>query len=148
MSIHRHAIPQLLPDHIKLVSGPGCPVCVTATGSMNAIIALCQLKNMVICTFGDMIRVPGSHSSLENERALGKDIRIVYSPLDVLEMAEKEPQKLFVFVGIGFETTAPAVGVAILEAHEKKIKNFYVACLHKTMPQALKTLVKRRRITN
>jgi len=142
MNIFRFALKEMLPSNINLISGPGCPVCVTPTAYLDRTIALANLKNVMITTFGDMLRVPGSRSSLERERARGNSIKIVYSADDAVAAARKNSDKEVVFLGIGFETTAPTVAVSILSAKKTGIKNYSVLCGHKTMPEVLKTLVK------
>ena len=141
MAIHRHGIKKILPTNIRLISGPGCPVCVTANAYIDRAVAYSSLDNVSICTFGDMMRVPGSSSSLDRERARGSDIRIVYSPLDAVSIAEENPDQSVIFLGIGFETTAPTVAAAIQTAQQRKIANFFVSCAHKTMPNAMAALV-------
>lgn len=140
MAISKFGLRQLLPKNIRLISGPGCPVCVTAQNEIDSVIELAN-KNVVIATFGDLIRVPGNRSSLQAERAAGKEVKVFYSPLDALKYAEENPRKEVVFIGIGFETTVPTVAVTIKEAKEKNIKNYSVYCLHKTMPEALRALL-------
>lgn len=141
VSIARFALRDILPGSIKLISGPGCPVCVTPNEYIDKAIAIAGMKDVIITTFGDMVRVPGSYSSLEKEKANGRDIRMVYSSLDALEIAEKYPGKEVVFLGIGFETTAPTVAQSLIIARKGGIKNYSVLCGHKTMPEALKMLV-------
>lgn len=142
MSIFKNGIRNLIPGTIALISGPGCPVCVTAQNEIDAFIELAGEKDTIITTFGDLMRVPGTVSSLQKERADGKDIRMVYSTFDALEIAVKNPGKSVVFLGVGFETTAPTVAASILTARERKIENFFVYSAHKTVPQALSALVK------
>jgi hydrogenase expression/formation protein HypD len=141
MSIFKSGLRQLLPSNIKLISGPGCPVCVTSQGYIDTAIELSKDKNIIITTFGDMLRVPGNGSSLQEERALGRDIRIVYSPLDAVRISEENPNKEVVFLGIGFETTAPTIALSILKAYGDDIKNFSVLGSIKTMPNTMKALV-------
>ena len=141
VSIARYGIRKLLPPTIELVSGPGCPVCVTANRDLDRAIALARIPKAVVLTFGDMIRVPGSFSSLAQERASGKDVRVVYSPLDALQMAEKDPARPHIFLGVGFETTAPALAATVLEAGKRSVKNFFLFSVHKTVPQALRVLL-------
>jgi hydrogenase expression/formation protein HypD len=141
VALHRYGIPSLLPSTIKLVSGPGCPVCVTHIGFIDQAIALSHLDKTMIATFGDLIRVPGSHSTLEQAKAAGRKIQIVCSPLDALDLAQQHPDKQIVFLGIGFETTAPTSAAAILEAREKGIKNFSILSAHKIMPPAMAALI-------
>lgn len=140
MAISRYGLRQILPENIKLISGPGCPVCVTAQNEIDASISLAS-QGVTIATFGDLVRVPGNNSSLQEERAKGRDVRVFYSPLDALDYAMANPSKEVVFIGIGFETTIPSVALTIKEAYTKKIKNYSVYCLHKTMPKALEALV-------
>ena len=141
-AIHRFGIPSLLPDSIRLISGPGCPVCVTDNSFIDKAIAYSRKKNVIITTFGDLIRVPGSDSSLEKEKAAGADIRIVYSPLDALEIARENSDKKIIFLGIGFETTAPGTAVTVKEAERKNLRNFYLISAHKIMPPAMEVLIK------
>ena len=111
MSIHRFGIPSLLPGNIKLISGPGCPVCVTGSDFIDKAIAYSKKEKVIITTFGDLIRVPGSHSSLEKEKTAGADIRIVLSAMESLEIARNNNDRTVIFLGIGFETTAPGTAV-------------------------------------
>lgn len=141
MAICRHGIRSLLPDSIQLMSGPGCPVCVTPINYIDHAVALARRPDTIIATFGDLVRVPGSTSNLQREQAAGASIIIVYSPLDAVALAERSPGKTIVFLGVGFETTAPAVAGAVLTAHEKQLKNFHVLCAHKTMPNAMSLLL-------
>ena len=141
MSIFKHGIRTLLPDHIALLSGPGCPVCVTAQNEIDAFVSLSQKENVMIATFGDLLRVPGTSSSLQQEMSRGRDIRMVYSTSDALRLAEKNPDKEVVFLGIGFETTAPTVALSILDAAEKGIANYSVFCSHKRVPPVLTALL-------
>ena len=141
MSIMKYGIPSLLPEQIELISGPGCPVCVTGRQYIDHAVALARLENTIIATYGDLIRVPGSTSSLNEEKADGADIRMVYSTLEALEMAKTNPGKKIIFLGIGFETTIPSTAVAILEAEKNNIDNFYVLSSHKLMPPAMNALI-------
>ena len=141
MAIFRSGIRALLPETITLLSGPGCPVCVTPQQEINAFIEVARLKDVVVATFGDLLRVPGSRSSLEEERAEGREIRIVYSAFDALDLAESNPQKHVVFLGVGFETTAPTIAASIVEAQKRKLDNFSVLCAHKLVPPALSALM-------
>jgi len=141
VSIFRHGIRDLLPDTISLVSGPGCPVCVTAQGEIDAFIEIARKEDVIVTTFGDLIRVPGSASSLEKERAEGRDIRVVYSVMDALSIARENPNKQVVFLGIGFETTVPTIAAAVLTARKMKIPNFCLFSAHKTVPPALTALM-------
>ncbi|MBN1697845.1 MAG: hydrogenase formation protein HypD [Spirochaetales bacterium] len=140
-AIFKFGIRNLLPESIALLSGPGCPVCVTPNRFIDTAIELGRRPDFIITTFGDMIRVPGSRSSLLEERASGSDIRICLSPTEALSIAEDNPGKNTVFLGIGFETTAPSVAVSIIEARERGIAGFSVLSALKTMPEALYALL-------
>lgn len=141
VSIFRNGIKAVLPPHIVLISGPGCPVCVTATEEIDKSIKLCRRPDVIVTTFGDLIRVPGSESSLQKERANGADIRVVYSTSDALKIAANNPEKNVVFLGIGFETTAPTIAAAVLEAKREDAENFSVLVLHKLIPPAMDALL-------
>lgn len=140
MAIYQHGIRAMLPDQIRLISGPGCPVCVTPVGYVDHAVALSRRPEVMIATFGDMVRVPGSSSSLLHEQARGARLKIVYSPLDAVALAEKNPEQQVVFLGVGFETTAPTVAGAVLTAARKRLENFFVLCSHKTMPAPMAAL--------
>ncbi|MGQ9524328.1 MAG: hydrogenase formation protein HypD [Armatimonadota bacterium] len=140
MAIARYGIRSILPPQVKLVSGPGCPVCVTHQNDIDACVALAQLPDVTVTTFGDMMRVPGTGGSLEHHRALGADVRMVYSPMDAVRTAAAEPDRHVLFIGVGFETTAPAVASSILEADRLGLPNFSVYCAHKLIPPALEVL--------
>ena len=140
MAIHQHGIRGLLPDGIRLISGPGCPVCVTPVGYVDHAVALARREDVIIATFGDMVRVPGSSSSLHNEKARGADVRIVYSPLDAVALARKIPEKKVVFLGVGFETTTPTVAGAVLAAQSAELDNFLILSAHKTIPGPMAVL--------
>ena len=142
MAIHRFGLHALLPPNIHLVSGPGCPVCVSSQHFIDLAIAYSRIQGIIITTYGDLIRVPGSSTSLEKERAVGSDIRIVYSVLESLDIARQNPSKKVIFLGIGFETTAPATAAAIIKAKEENISNFFVLSAHKIMPPVMEALVK------
>lgn len=146
MSIARNGIRQLLPKNITLISGPGCPVCVTSQQEIDQFIKLARFEDVIITTFGDLMRVPGSHSSLQKERANGADIRVVYSTLDCLSIAENNPDRQVVFLGVGFETTAPTIAAAILEAQKRKLTNFSVISAHKLVPPALLALLDNKNV--
>jgi hydrogenase expression/formation protein HypD len=141
MSIARYGLRELLPRGMRLVSGPGCPVCVTAMADLDRVVALARLPEVTLATFGDLIRVPASRSTLAAERAAGADVRVVYSPRDAVQIAADEPDRQVVFAGIGFETTAPTVAASLLEARERGLTNFSVLSMHKTMPPPLKALL-------
>ncbi len=141
VTIFRYGIRQVLPKTIEMVSGPGCPVCVTANADLDKAIALSQVPRVIIATFGDMLKVPGSHSSLQKEKADGAEIRIVYSTMDALQIAEDNPDKSVIFLGIGFETTAPTIAASILQAEERRIKNYYILSMHKLCPPVIQALL-------
>ena len=141
VAIARNGIRALMPEGTRLASGPGCPVCVTSNHDIDTVIALARVENVTIATFGDMTRVPGSTSSLLKEQAAGRSIQIVYSPLDALKLAQDNPEREIVFVGVGFETTTPLVAMSIKRAKAMGLKNFSVFAAHKTMPGALETIV-------
>lgn len=140
-AIVRFGIDQLLPNSIQIIHGPGCPVCVTPSQVIDQAIALSQLPNVVLCTFGDMIRVPGSRESLAKTKARGANVRIVYSPMDALQLAKQTPDKEIVFLAVGFETTAPANAMAVYQAKKENIKNFSVLVSHVLVPPAIVTLL-------
>ena len=141
MAIARHGLTQMLPPTVELVSGPGCPVCVTATEEIDRAVKLAQTPGVLVATFGDLVRVPGSHSSLARERAKGAAVKVVYSALDALDLAKAHPQSQVVFLGIGFETTAPTVAAAVLMAQRTGLDNFSVLAAHKLLPPALAALL-------
>lgn len=141
VAIAKNGLRAVMPERVTLLSGPGCPVCVTANVDIDVAIELAKQPDIVITTFGDMMKVPGSYSSLAREKAEGRDVRIVYSPLDAIKMAQNESDKHVVFVAVGFETTAPLIAAAILRAKAAGLDNFSVFCAHKTVPIALGALV-------
>ena len=143
MSIARNGIKQLLPENVTLLSGPGCPVCVTPAGAIDRILELAEKKDVVIATYGDMVRVPGSTpgDNLARRRALGAQVKVVYSPIDAVELAENIPEKEIVFLGVGFETTAPGTAGAVLTAQEKNVRNFSVLSMLKSVEPALRALM-------
>jgi len=141
VTIFRYGIRRVLPSTIDMVSGPGCPICVTANADLDKAIALAQIPEVIIATFGDMLKVPGSHSSLQEVKANGADVRMVYSTMDALKIAEDNPGKSVVFLGIGFETTAPTIAASILQAEENGIKNYYVLSLHKLCPPVVRAIL-------
>ena len=135
MSIFRHGIKGILPKNIKLISGPGCPVCVTPLQYIDQAIQLAEKEEVIICTFGDMIRVPGTKGSLENARANGASIKIVYSPLDCINIAKQNLHKQIIFLAVGFETTSPVIGLTIKRAEMEAIQNFSIlSCLKQLFP--------------
>jgi len=140
-SIFRFGIRELLPSNVKMLSGPGCPVCVTDNRDIDYSLILAEMPNTIITTFGDMIRVPGSYKSLQDIKAEGRDIRVVYSCISALEIAEENPDKNVIFLGVGFETTAPTVAGAIIEARKRGIDNFFVYSMHKLTPPAMRSIL-------
>lgn len=143
MAIAKSGIRTLLPENIKLLSGPGCPVCVTPSEVIDRVLELSMNRNIIITTYGDMVRVPGSTpgDSLQRRRALGADVRIVYSPVDAVEIAKENPAREVVFLGVGFETTAPGTAAAVLTARDGDVKNFSVWSMLKTVEPALRALI-------
>jgi len=141
VAIMRNGIRQLLPPNIEMLSGPGCPVCVTANQDIDRAIALSSIPNVTVTTFGDMLKVPGSYSSLQKARAEGGDIRIVYSTQDALQIARDNPSRSIAFIGIGFETTAPTIAASIVQAAKENLNNYHVLCNLKMTPPAMKALL-------
>jgi hydrogenase expression/formation protein HypD len=141
MSIYRHGIQSIIPPSLKLLSGPGCPVCVTPNRYLDKAVAFSRVDDVIITTFGDMLNVPGSSTTLARERAAGRDIRMVYSPLDALAIARRNPDKKIIFLAVGFETTSPTIAGTLLEAFEADVSNFFASCAHKLIPPAMKLLV-------
>ncbi len=141
MAVARFGLKALLPPGVRLISGPGCPVCVTAQEDLDGFLALGQLPEVILTTFGDMVRVPGSHTSLDRLRAAGAAVQIVYSPFDAVALARRQPERHIVFFGVGFETTMPATALAVRTAAADGLANFSVFCVHKTMPAALRALL-------
>jgi len=141
VAIFRSGMKELLPSTIQLISGPGCPVCVTANEDIDRAIWLARQHRVITATFGDLVRVPGSYSSLHVERSKGADVRIVYGTLDALQIARDNPDREVVFLGIGFETTSPTVAAAIQQARAEGVENFSVFSAHKLLPPAMKALL-------
>lgn len=141
MAFAKTGVKQAIEKHVTLISGPGCPVCVTDQSSIDGMIELSRKKNVIVCTFGDMIRVPGSNGSLMDEKSKGGDIHVVYSPLDAVSIAKENPEKEVVFLGIGFETTIPLLGVAIDEAIRLEVNNFSIWMNTKLVEPILKYLM-------
>jgi hydrogenase expression/formation protein HypD len=142
VAILKHGLRQLLPQSVQLFSGPGCPVCVTATGDIDKIIGLSQQPGVIVATFGDLMRVPGSYASLQQSRAQGRDVRVVYSALEALDVARLNPQLKVVMTGIGFETTAPTIAASLLQAREEGLKNYLVFSVHKLTPPVIQAILK------
>lgn len=146
MAISGFGIRRAVDPRLRLLSGPGCPVCVTAQAEIDAAIGIAGEQGVAVVTFGDMMRVPGTRTSLEHEKAIGADVRVVYSPLDAMRLAEAEPDRQFVFLGVGFETTAPTVAATVIAAQESKVSNFYVLSMFKTIPRALEAIASSDRV--
>lgn len=146
VSLMRSGVKSMLPKSIRLISGPGCPVCVTSQGYIDTACRLSLYDNVITCTYGDMLRVPGDNGSLENCQANGADVRIVYSARDAVEIAQKNPKKNIVFLAVGFETTTPPTALAIREACARKIENFYVLPAHKLVIPAMQILLSDKEI--
>jgi hydrogenase expression/formation protein HypD len=140
-SIMQHGIDQLLPSELELVHGPGCPVCVTSLELVDKALAIASQPNVIFCSFGDMLRVPGSHGDLFSVKASGGQIRIVYSPLDAVKIAQQNPDKEVVFFGIGFETTAPANAISVLQAESLALANYSILVSHVTVPPAMNAIL-------
>ncbi|MEZ5400167.1 MAG: hydrogenase formation protein HypD [Bryobacteraceae bacterium] len=139
-SIVKNGLLELLPETIELLHGPGCPVCVTPAQRLNEAIELARRPEVILCSFGDMLRVPGSSGSLLAAKAAGADVRMVYSPLDALALACANPTREIVFFAVGFETTAPATAMAVLQAHARNIPNFSLLVAHVLVPPALEAI--------
>ncbi len=140
-SIIRHGIDQLIPETVEMIHGPGCPVCVTPLELIDKALEIASRPDVIFCSFGDMLRVPGSTTDLLSVKAEGGDVRIVYSPLDAVKLAEQNPSKEVVFLGVGFETTAPATGMAVFQAAQKGLKNFSMLISHVLVPPAIEALM-------
>lgn len=140
-SIMQHGIDQLIPNEIELVHGPGCPVCVTSLELVDKALAIASHPNVIFCSFGDMVRVPGSHGDLFSIKAAGGQVRIVYSPLDAVKIAQQNPDKEIVFFAIGFETTAPANAMSVLYAQALGLKNYSILVSQVTVPPAMHAIL-------
>ncbi|MFN7972532.1 MAG: hydrogenase formation protein HypD [Acidobacteriota bacterium] len=140
-AIVKHGIDRLLPRDIELIHGPGCPVCVTPIETIDAALAIAARPGVTFCSFGDMLRVPGSRGDLLRAKAEGADVRVVYSPLDAVAIARRSPEREVVFFAIGFETTAPATAMAVLAAHRSGIRNFSILAAHVLVPPALAAIL-------
>jgi hydrogenase expression/formation protein HypD len=140
-AILKFGLRQLLPPGVEMLSGPGCPVCVTDQADIDRAIELARVPGLILCTFGDMLKVPGTYSSLQKARAEGCDVRMVYSTLDAVEIARMNPGKPVVFLGVGFETTAPTIAASIVQAKTLQIKNYSVYSLAKLCPPVMKALL-------
>jgi hydrogenase expression/formation protein HypD len=140
-SIVRHGIDELLPPNVELLHGPGCPVCVTALETIDRAHAIARQPGVIFCSFGDMLRVPGSLGDLSSAKARGADVRVVYSPLDALALAEKMPERQIVFFAIGFETTAPATATAVRIAKQRGVRNFSLLMAHVLVPPVVAAIL-------
>lgn len=140
-TIYRHGVEDYLPDNIDLIHGPGCPVCVIPMGRVDDAITLAEQDDVIMTSFGDMMRVPGGKGSFFDSKANGADIRMVYSPLDALKVARNNPDKRVIFMGIGFETTAPSTAATLMRAKTEGLDNFSVFCNHVTIIPALKAIL-------
>jgi hydrogenase expression/formation protein HypD len=140
-SLVKNGILDLLPEKITMVHGPGCPVCVTPISIIDEAIYLAQQPNVIICSFGDMLRVPGSKKSLLEVKAEGADVRILYSPLEAVQLAKQNPHKQVVFFAVGFETTAPANALSIIQAHKMNVSNYSILASHVLVPPAMEALL-------
>jgi hydrogenase expression/formation protein HypD len=140
-SIVKHGIDQLLPEKIRLIHGPGCPVCVTPLEYIDKALAIAIQPNIIFCSFGDMLRVPGSTQDLLSLKAQGADIRIVYSPLDAIKIAQQNPEKEVVFFAVGFETTAPLTALTATQAKKLNLKNFSLLACHVLVPPVMQALL-------
>ncbi|MGI8777536.1 MAG: hydrogenase formation protein HypD [Acidimicrobiales bacterium] len=140
-TIYKHGIENLLPESVELVHGPGCPVCVIPMGRVEDAIAVAETPGVIFTSFGDMMRVPGANGNLLEAKARGADVRMVYSPLDALRIAEANPDRQVVFFAVGFETTAPSTAVTVLKAKDRGVTNFSVFCNHVTIVPPLKAIL-------
>jgi len=145
-SFYRFGLDKIVPGSLRLIAGPGCPVCVSSQGYIDTAIELAGHKDTIILTFGDMLRVPGSRSTLEKERAKSGNVRMVYSPLDALTVARLNPDKKIVFLAVGFETTAPTIALSILAAKKENLKNLFFFSSLKLIPPAIECLVQDKRL--
>ncbi len=141
MNVSRFGLRKIFQGSLELVSGPGCPVCVTDLSEIDIALELCRQDKVTVATFGDMVKVPGSHSTLWEEKSRGRDVRVVYSPYDALEIARREKEREVVFLAVGFETTIPVILLTLEKAHQEKIRNFSILVLHKATPPAVKGLL-------
>lgn len=141
MNIAQYGIKQILPPQVELISGPGCPVCVTPTSYFMALYDYVNTYPCIIVTFGDLLKIPFNHTSLQKERSKNWDVRIIYSPMECLKIAEDHPNKLVIFLGIGFETTAPLTALLVLKAKRQEVMNLKIALAHKTILPAIHLLL-------
>lgn len=141
VAFSKSGVRDLMSPYVELISGPGCPVCVTDQSDIDQMIAFASLQDVIVATFGDMMKVPGSHSNLEREKSNGADVRIVKSANQAIDIAKQHPSRKLVFLGVGFETTAPGIALSLKKAKEAKLENYYVYSAHKLTPPALDTLL-------
>lgn len=140
-SLVKHGIVNVLPDEITMIHGPGCPVCVTPLELIDQAVYLAEKENVILCSYGDMLRVPGSHKSLLEAKAQGADIRILYSPLEAVNLAEQNPEREVVFFAVGFETTAPANGLSVVHAQRRGLSNYSILTSHVLVPPAMEAVI-------
>ena len=140
-SLVKNGIIEMLPDKVTMIHGPGCPVCVTPLNLIDKAVYLALEKGVILCSFGDMLRVPGSKKSLLEAKAQGGDVRILYSPLEAVKIAEDNPNKEVVFFAVGFETTAPANALSVVHAHRRNVKNYSILASHVLVPPAIKAVI-------
>jgi hydrogenase expression/formation protein HypD len=140
-SLVKNGLLNMLPENVQMIHGPGCPVCVTPLNLIDKAIHLAEKSNVILCSFGDMLRVPGSKKSLLQIKAEGADVRILYSPLEAVELAIKNPEKEVIFFAVGFETTAPANALSVLLAYEKQVSNFSILTSHVLVPPAMEAVM-------
>lgn len=143
ISFFKFGLRDMLPSNVQMISGPGCPVCVSPQSYIDHVVALARLPETIIVSFGDLVRVPGSSSTLLKEKSRGADVRLSYSPLDALKIAADNPHKRVIFPGIGFETTAPTIASTVRQAHQRGLTNFFVLSSHKTMPGAMELMAQK-----
>ena len=137
----RHGILEMLPKKVRMIHGPGCPVCVTPVSLIDKAIELCFRQNVILCSYGDMLRVPGSEMSLQQARAKGGDVRILYSPLEAVDIAQKNPDREVVFFAVGFETTAPANALSVVRARQLQLSNYSILSAHVLVPPAMEAIM-------
>ncbi|MGB6036932.1 MAG: hydrogenase formation protein HypD, partial [Cryomorphaceae bacterium] len=140
-SLVKNGIIDMLPDSVTMIHGPGCPVCVTPLNLIDKAVYLASEKGVILCSFGDMLRVPGSEKSLLEAKAEGADVRVLYSPLEAVKIAEDNPDREVVFFAVGFETTAPANALSVIHAHNRGVKNYYILASHVLVPPAIKAVI-------
>jgi len=140
-SLVKNGILDMLPPHITMVHGPGCPVCVTSVGIIDEAVWLAEQPGVILCSFGDMLRVPGSHKSLQDAKATGADVRILYSPLEAVDLAADNPGKEVVFFAVGFETTAPANALSVVQAQRRQVHNYSILTSHVLVPPAMEAIL-------